>query len=74
MGVCLFDQASIWPMSNWRFSISCLASSTSIAALTEAAKRHTGVQAELGLTEVLLASHLNPARIASSGVGADFDE
>ena len=44
-----------------------------VPAIVEAAKAHAGVQLELGLTEVFLASHLNPARIASPAVGADFD-
>ncbi len=42
-------------------------------ALVDQARRHAAVQLELGLTEVFLASHLNPARIASPAVGADFD-
>jgi inosose dehydratase len=44
-----------------------------LPALVEAAKKHAAVQLELGLTEVFLASHLNPARIASPAVGAGFD-
>jgi inosose dehydratase len=44
-----------------------------IPALVDAARRHAAVQAELGLTEVFLASHLNTARIANPAVGADFD-
>jgi inosose dehydratase len=44
-----------------------------LGALTEEARRHAAVQLELGLTEVFLASHLNPARIAEPAVGADFD-
>lgn len=44
-----------------------------LPALIEAARRHAGVQAELGLAEVFLASHLTPARIAAPAVGADFD-
>jgi inosose dehydratase len=42
-------------------------------ALVDQAKQHASVQLELGLTEVFLASHLNPVRIASPAVGADFD-
>ena len=41
--------------------------------LLDAARRHAGVQAELGLTEVFLASHLSPARIGAPAVGAGFD-
>jgi inosose dehydratase len=41
--------------------------------LVEQAKRHASVQLELGQTEVFLASHLNPGRIASPAVGAYFD-
>jgi inosose dehydratase len=44
-----------------------------LPGLIDAAKRHAGVQAELGLTEVFLASHLNPARIGAPAVGTDFD-
>jgi inosose dehydratase len=44
-----------------------------LPGLVEAAKTHAAVQLELGLTEVFLASHLNPARIARPAVGADFD-
>ncbi|WP_426561305.1 sugar phosphate isomerase/epimerase family protein [Angustibacter sp. McL0619] len=44
-----------------------------LPALVEAAKAHAGVQLELGLSEVFLASHLSPERIASPAVGADFD-
>jgi inosose dehydratase len=44
-----------------------------LPALVDAARRHAGVQAELGLTEVFLASHLNPARIAAPAAGEDFD-
>ena len=44
-----------------------------LPALVDAARRHAAVQAELGLTEVFLASHLNPARIGAPAVGADFD-
>ncbi len=44
-----------------------------VPALLEAAKRHAAVQAELGLTEAFLASHLNPARIERPAVGAEFD-
>jgi inosose dehydratase len=44
-----------------------------LPALVEAAKAHAAIQLELGLTEVFMASHLNPARIARPAVGADFD-
>jgi inosose dehydratase len=44
-----------------------------VPALLDAARQHADVQAELGLTEVFLASHLTPARIASPAVGAAFD-
>jgi inosose dehydratase len=44
-----------------------------LPALVEAARQHAAVQLELGLTEVFLASHLNPGRIASPAVGAYFD-
>jgi inosose dehydratase len=44
-----------------------------LSALVEAARQHAAVQLELGLTEVFLASHLNPGRIASPAVGAYFD-
>jgi inosose dehydratase len=44
-----------------------------VLALADAAKRHAAVQAELGLSEVFLASHLDPARITSPASGADFD-
>jgi inosose dehydratase len=44
-----------------------------LPGLIEAAKRHAGVQAELGLSEVFLASHLNPDRIGAPAVGAAFD-
>jgi inosose dehydratase len=44
-----------------------------LPALVEAARRHAGGQAELGLTEVFLASHLNPGRIGTPAVGAGFD-
>jgi inosose dehydratase len=47
--------------------------SDDLPEIVEAAKRHAGVQAELGLTSVFLASHLNPTRIAAPAVGADFD-
>jgi inosose dehydratase len=47
--------------------------SDEVPALADAAKRHAAVQAELGLSEVFLASHLNPARMASPASGADFD-
>lgn len=47
-------------------------SSDEVPALLDAAKRHAATQAELGLTEVFLASHLNPARIAHPAIGADF--
>src|SRR5262249_25946299 len=42
-------------------------------ALVEAARRHAGLQAELGLTEVFLASHLSPARIKVPAAGEAFD-
>jgi inosose dehydratase len=45
-----------------------------VPALLEAARQHADVQAELGLTEVFLASHLTPARIATPAVGAAFDQ
>src|SRR5664279_2711732 len=44
-----------------------------VPALLDAARRHAGGQTELGLTEVFLASHLDPARAAAPSVGADFD-
>jgi inosose dehydratase len=44
-----------------------------LGPLTEEAKRHAAVQLDLGLTEVFLASHLNPGRTARPAVGADFD-
>lgn len=44
-----------------------------VPALLDAARRHAGVQAELGLTEVFLASQLDPARIGAPAVGAGFD-
>jgi inosose dehydratase len=44
-----------------------------VPALLEAAKQHAAIQAELGLTEVFLASHLGPERIAQPAVGAAFD-
>jgi inosose dehydratase len=44
-----------------------------LPALLEAARRHATVQAELGLTEVFLASHLNPARISAPAIGAGFE-
>jgi inosose dehydratase len=44
-----------------------------LPGLLDQAKAHAAVQLELGLTEVFLASHLNPARIANPAVGADFD-
>jgi inosose dehydratase len=44
-----------------------------VTALLDAAKRHAAIQAELGLTEVFVASHLSPARISRPAVGADFD-
>jgi inosose dehydratase len=44
-----------------------------VPALVDAARRHAGLQAELGLTEVFLASHLNPARVGAPAVGAGFD-
>jgi inosose dehydratase len=46
--------------------------SEDLATIVEAAKSHAGGQADLGLSEVFLASHLNPARIAAPAVGADF--
>jgi inosose dehydratase len=48
-------------------------SADEVGDLLEAARCHAAVQAQLGLTEVFLASHLNPARIANPAVGADFD-
>lgn len=47
--------------------------SDDLAAIVEAAKKHAAIQAELGLGEVFMASHLNPGRIAAPAVGADFD-
>ena len=44
-----------------------------LAATVEAAKRHASLQMELGLTEVFLASHLHPVRIAAPAVGAGFE-
>jgi inosose dehydratase len=44
-----------------------------LPGLIDAARRHASVQAELGLTEVFLASHLNPARIGAPAIGTDFD-
>ena len=44
-----------------------------LPGLIDAARRHASVQAELGLTEVFLASHLNPARIGAPAIGAGFD-
>jgi inosose dehydratase len=44
-----------------------------VPALLDAARRHASVQAELGLTEVFLASHVTPARIGAPAVGADFE-
>lgn len=46
---------------------------TELPGLLDAARRHAGLQAELGLSEVFLASHLNPARISTPAVGAGFD-
>jgi inosose dehydratase len=48
-------------------------SADDVPSLLDAAKRHAEIQDELGLTEVFLASHLSPARIARPAVGADFD-
>lgn len=45
-----------------------------VPTLVEAAKQHAAVQAELGLSEVFLASHLNATRKATPAVGADFDQ
>lgn len=44
-----------------------------VPGIIEAAKAHAAVQAELGLGQAFMASHLNPARIARPAVGADFD-
>ena len=44
-----------------------------VPAIIEAAKAHAAMQAELGLGQAFLASHLNPGRIARPAVGADFD-
>ncbi len=44
-----------------------------LPALVDAARRHAGVQAVLGRTEVVLACPLDPARIGAPAVGADFD-
>ena len=46
---------------------------TELPCLLDAARRHASMQAELGLSEVFLASHLNPARIGAPAVGASFD-
>ena len=43
------------------------------AGTLEAARRHAADQAELGLTEVFFASHLNLGRRARPAVGAGFD-
>ena len=55
------------------FSGDFAAPAADIPALVEEARRHAGGQAELGLTEVFLASHLNPARIGAPAIGAGFD-
>jgi hypothetical protein len=47
--------------------------SDDLAQTIEAAKQHAAKQAQLGLTEVMIAQHLSPQRIARPAVGADFD-
>ena len=47
--------------------------SDDLAKTIEAAKQHAAKQAQLGLTEVMIAQHLSPQRIARPAVGADFD-
>jgi len=54
------------------FSAEYDVSAADLAQTVEAAKRHAAVQLELGMTEVFLASHLTPARIAEPAVGAAF--
>jgi inosose dehydratase len=43
------------------------------AEIVRAARTHAANQAELGITEVFIASNLTPRRIAAPAVGADFD-
>jgi len=47
--------------------------SDDLAKTIEAAKQHAAKQAQLGLTEVMIAQRLSPQRIARPAVGADFD-
>jgi inosose dehydratase len=55
------------------FSGDFTTSADGVPALVEAARRHAGIQAELGLAEVFLASHLSPARVGTPAIGEGFD-